>query len=320
MNTCVAKANYSTFFITISSLLIMLGVVVSSAIVLIVERAIAGVGFDWKYVVLGLVVMVDVPFFLMDFTLVSFHVFLCCKGVSTYEYLTGKESRKTKLRREAAAAAKEARRGQRIAKKPTVEWGTIIEEPGNAVTSNVVFQGGRKYPSLPPVVTMPIGPVAQAEGVTGAHSSGSSSESEGEQPGGMATVADTLFSNFLADEEDPPLKQALSSVIFGSGMTSEGAAPDAPPIHGSQMSLHPPVFSTSTPLPSPHGSPGTTTSIFPGLASQRSPTATPLSSQGHMTVRSPPLGEHSIGSQATPVFGGSPLASTGHHTVLVHTS
>jgi len=274
--------------------------VISTAIVIIVELAMEGDGFAWQYVVLGLIVAVDVPLIFMVFSLVSFHIFLCCKRISTYEYLTGKVSRRTKLRRESAAqaaAAKKARRvqgpsvpicgggllrSQCLVKKPTVEWGTVMSE--GPVMDN----------SLPPVVTTPKGLAAQAQSVTredssdSSSSSSSSSESEREHPG-LASVADTVFSNFIADEVDPPLKKAMSSVIFGSGITSEGPAADMP------------------------------TSIFPGLVTVRSPGTLSIPSQGCPTSFSPQMGGCSLGSNS---FGSRaiPLASMGHQTMLVQSS
>eukprot|EP00746_Dinoflagellata_sp_MGD_P044274 gnl/MRDRNA2_/MRDRNA2_208068_c0_seq1.p1 gnl/MRDRNA2_/MRDRNA2_208068_c0~~gnl/MRDRNA2_/MRDRNA2_208068_c0_seq1.p1 ORF type:complete len:270 (-),score=37.12 gnl/MRDRNA2_/MRDRNA2_208068_c0_seq1:208-996(-) len=107
LNTCIGARNYCTFATTIISLFAMLLVLVVLSATLVVEHFVDGtVSQRWievsgglaeaglVAVLLGLLCL-NTPFLCLDGCLVAFHAFLCSRGVTTYEYLTGKSKKAT---------------------------------------------------------------------------------------------------------------------------------------------------------------------------------------------------------------------------------
>jgi hypothetical protein len=101
LNTCIGKANYAQFFTAACSNLLMLTVTNAAAIALIVMHAstdmnsLSSLGFlkeTGLLVFLIGVLTINVPLWALVLSLVGFHSYLICRGITTYDYLTGKVS------------------------------------------------------------------------------------------------------------------------------------------------------------------------------------------------------------------------------------
>lgn len=102
LNTCVGSVNYGRFFATILSLLGMLTVLVSAAALLGARSFLEG---RWRedalsVCVIGAVALAHFMLWCLTTFLVFFHFLLCYKGITTYEYLTGKKARPARPRTE----------------------------------------------------------------------------------------------------------------------------------------------------------------------------------------------------------------------------
>eukprot|EP00927_Polykrikos_kofoidii_P071695 TRINITY_DN67933_c0_g1_i1.p1 TRINITY_DN67933_c0_g1~~TRINITY_DN67933_c0_g1_i1.p1 ORF type:complete len:368 (-),score=48.25 TRINITY_DN67933_c0_g1_i1:73-1011(-) len=89
LNTCVGRHNYLFFFVTVCSTFLMLGILTASAAVLFV-RDFVDQGFSARLVIYAFVISINGVLFVLTTSLLAFHTFICTKGVTTYEYLTGK--------------------------------------------------------------------------------------------------------------------------------------------------------------------------------------------------------------------------------------
>lgn len=102
LNTCIGRRNYTYYYVAIWSFLLMLGFVISSAVLVMVELTADAVGQKMRLsghsaptlAGLAVVVALDAGVWLLDATLVAFHTYLCLMRLTTYEYLTGKVSRR----------------------------------------------------------------------------------------------------------------------------------------------------------------------------------------------------------------------------------
>mmetsp|Transcript_82111 Transcript_82111/g.171908 ORF Transcript_82111/g.171908 Transcript_82111/m.171908 type:complete len:437 (+) Transcript_82111:235-1545(+) len=87
LNNCIGQGNYRMFFVTIWALLIMLTVMILSSL-----APFLGLGNtreSGREVLIAILVLY-VPFWCLDASLVGFHCFISVKGITTYEHLTGK--------------------------------------------------------------------------------------------------------------------------------------------------------------------------------------------------------------------------------------
>merc|ERR1712008_91576 len=95
MNTCIGTRNYAAFFVSIWSLLMMLGLVTAFAAVVFADYAASpDTVLDITVLVfMTLVLVTYFPLWALDLTFVVFHCYLCWHDITTYEYLTGKPKR-----------------------------------------------------------------------------------------------------------------------------------------------------------------------------------------------------------------------------------
>jgi len=91
LNNCIGALNYASFFVSVWSLLAMLTALLAGCVAPLVELGSSSRGLDF-WLLVGILVVYS-PLLCLDISLVGFHVFLCCKGITTYEHLTGKTRR-----------------------------------------------------------------------------------------------------------------------------------------------------------------------------------------------------------------------------------
>jgi len=92
LNNCVGEQNYNSFFVAIWALLAMLTTLLGAAIVPVLRQDNVDPA-DHQVGLAVLLLAVYGPLWCLDLSLVSFHCFLCIKGITTYEHLTGKTKR-----------------------------------------------------------------------------------------------------------------------------------------------------------------------------------------------------------------------------------
>mmetsp|Transcript_40326 Transcript_40326/g.111057 ORF Transcript_40326/g.111057 Transcript_40326/m.111057 type:complete len:304 (+) Transcript_40326:93-1004(+) len=88
VNNCIGRRNYASFFVTLWFVLAMLGIINASG-ALLLYRELALLRQD-SFIMVVVVLGVNAPLWLLDAGLTIFHCFLCFKGISTYEFLTGR--------------------------------------------------------------------------------------------------------------------------------------------------------------------------------------------------------------------------------------
>lgn len=98
LNTCISGANYNSFFICIVSLFIVLTMILGTSLFIFMIQVTAETGGLTEYgffkemllfIFLGTVFTINGPLWVLDLILVSFHIFLIRRGMTTHEYLTG---------------------------------------------------------------------------------------------------------------------------------------------------------------------------------------------------------------------------------------
>jgi len=206
LNTCIGARNYGSFYVAIWSMLAVMGITAAAAILLLI-RAITSDDFQYKWVVfvIDLVVLaVNACLWFLDLALVVFHTYLCIADITTYEYLTGKVSKKKLARQHAREVAREA---------------AIIQPPPEMQSPNPNL-------STPPAsVAAAISP-APSYAFCDSNSSSAESSSESVEGEGDAEAVG-IFRSLVAQEGDSEVKREVSRVLFGSDVGSVGV-PDAP--------------------------------------------------------------------------------------------
>lgn len=104
LNNCIGSANYRAFFVTVSAVAVMIGIVLSTCLYLLIDyfvndnfpdrvnSIVIYRSFPEEFF-LGLfilMVFVNAPLFLLDMQLVLLHIFLCSQDLTTYEYIMNK--------------------------------------------------------------------------------------------------------------------------------------------------------------------------------------------------------------------------------------
>mmetsp|Transcript_110815 Transcript_110815/g.353096 ORF Transcript_110815/g.353096 Transcript_110815/m.353096 type:complete len:477 (+) Transcript_110815:164-1594(+) len=107
LNNCVGGQNYYAFFVAVSAVSVMIGIILSTCLYLLVDIFLNADDFDLRIQEIGfmknlpreffvalLVTMVGIngPLFLLDFQLVVLHIFLASQHLTTYEYIMTKRS------------------------------------------------------------------------------------------------------------------------------------------------------------------------------------------------------------------------------------
>lgn len=94
LNNCIGERNYHSFFVSVWGLLGMLTAILLAALMPFIRNDSHGAPHNALQVALIFgAVVVYAPLWLLDFSLVAFHCFLCWRGITTYEHLTGKTKR-----------------------------------------------------------------------------------------------------------------------------------------------------------------------------------------------------------------------------------
>jgi len=107
LNNCVGRANYHAFFVTVSSVAVMIGIILGTCLYLIIDIFTNEEGFGHRVhsiafmenlpkqffeALLVTMVVINSPLFLLDLQLVVLHVFLMSQQLTTYEYIMSKRS------------------------------------------------------------------------------------------------------------------------------------------------------------------------------------------------------------------------------------
>merc|ERR1712232_96805 len=107
LNNCIGSANWNAFFVTISSVVVMIGLHLGTCAYLLLEcfvdedlceQRIQAITFiadfpkDFFLGILFAMCFVNVPIFLLDLQLVILHIFLWSQKMTTYAYIMNKRS------------------------------------------------------------------------------------------------------------------------------------------------------------------------------------------------------------------------------------
>lgn len=139
LNTCIGAENYRVFFATITSALLMAGLSLLAGLWLFIVIAMRmshdplllyhAVEDEVALVLLAISLLLNLPAFTADGFLVGFHCMLVFRGITTYDYLTGKISRRKEEK-------KQRLEGKAAIQEPDDD--SAEEEPGVADT---LYQG-----------------------------------------------------------------------------------------------------------------------------------------------------------------------------------
>lgn len=102
LNTCVGTKNYAFFFVSVVVTMVMISLMMAAMITLLVQHASAdsdGILSTWDFIAeevliffISVFMTVNGILLCLDIFLLAFHIFLFYKGLTTYDYLTGKQS------------------------------------------------------------------------------------------------------------------------------------------------------------------------------------------------------------------------------------
>lgn len=216
LNTCIGERNYAVFYVAIWALLVMLGLVVAAAVLLLAEliaaggpqRSVYGLGEAPLYAILVTILIINTPLWLLDLTLVAFHSYLCWMDITTFEYLTGKVSR----RREAKKAERQTSRDHQGQRELEVVPRAHVDGVPQLSHSARQQASGVAPPPHPLTSSAP-----QRE------STSSSEDVETSSAGPMSSI----FRSMVAQDNDTEIKQAVSNFVFGSAVSSVGDPQDS---------------------------------------------------------------------------------------------
>ena len=105
LNTCIGTRNYGWFYVAIWTFFVMLATSSTAGCLVLVEDTQTSenpLGLDVLYIwIIGIVLsVVNISLCFLDLTLVIFHTYLCIRQITTYEYITGKVSKRKKEQKE----------------------------------------------------------------------------------------------------------------------------------------------------------------------------------------------------------------------------
>lgn len=133
LNTCVGTRNYGGFFSTVNLVHAMLGLLVAGAVVLL---PLGHADYrEWPFWVLILIITINAPLWSLDVFLTAFHCYLCSKGITTYEYITGKPPGK-KGSKAPRTQSQEIRRDE--LQKPASKIPSVFDEVPDYVVPQIV--------------------------------------------------------------------------------------------------------------------------------------------------------------------------------------
>merc|ERR1719386_206427 len=101
LNTCIGKANYHWFLVSIGAVALMTGTILICCIYLFFRHLLGGEeaedqlqdhhpSTEGVLVLLGLMIVINCPLFLLDAQLIFLHIYLTAKHMTTYEYIVYK--------------------------------------------------------------------------------------------------------------------------------------------------------------------------------------------------------------------------------------
>jgi len=248
LNTCIGTRNYGSFFVAIWGLLVMLGVLIFVDALLLTEMCTAATIADRPRLYYGLaqapvmsilivVLFVNVPLWLLDLTLVAFHSYLCYMDITTYEYLTGKTSKKREKKKAERQSVREIESLDALEHAVKPAGGPVIDPRSAGVRTLDVDDSGYVHAApREPIAAAPIGSSSSAAGVRGqksgkeVHPAGSlrgrdasiesteediSSSSDDDDEGPV----DGVFRSMVAQRGDLEIKKEVSTFMFGSGVS-----------------------------------------------------------------------------------------------------
>lgn len=276
LNTCIGTLNYGSFYTAIWALLAMLGVmmVVSTFMLAEVfysgtdgeeEVNLYGLGKVELLFLLGVLAIVNGALWVLDLTLVIFHSYLCIHDITTFEYLTGKTSKKKERIRQEREERERQDQLQRALPQasfgvpaPQLESEEIsaqlatIQRHLDAVNKELQehersrLENGFPTKAAPPLYQQPVGGLPSGSPVSGFASGSparrlqvspqagrrqpvrtedSSSDEETESSSEEDDGPSGVFRSMVAQDGDAEIKKEVSSFLFGSGI-SDVARPD----------------------------------------------------------------------------------------------
>jgi len=176
-------------------------------------------GIDVIYIwVIGVILsVINISLCFLDLTLVVFHTYLCIRQITTYEYITGKVSKRKKEQKE-----KNKERSFREPERGSAHYVPHPPPPRALPTFN----------ASPYAAAMPV--QESQEESSSADSGDSADSSSPESDGGVVSQGANVFRSFVAQEGDTEMKKEVSSVIFGSSVTGVGEPEHSPEAAGGQ--------------------------------------------------------------------------------------
>lgn len=236
LNTCIGTRNYGGFYTAIWGLLVVFGLIVAAAILVLLDSIVASPGLPpqqpWRsqlvsFVLLIVILAVNVPLWFLDLTLVSFHSYLCYMDITTYEYLTGKISK----RKERVKAERALEGGQMEGSQPPRELDVLPRLPIGTEGFQTYGDASqaRLPPSLPPSLSQiepPLPPDytvrARDDEEEEEDTEDSEEVSSDEVLEQRSTTVGDLFRSFVAQDHDTDIMKNVSAFVFGSGVSAVG--------------------------------------------------------------------------------------------------
>lgn len=140
LNTCIGTRNYAWFYVAIWSFLVMLGTTSTAGCLVLVEHTRESpnpLGLDVLYVwIIGVILsVINISLCFLDLTLVVFHTYLCIRRITTYEYITGKVS---KRKREQKDKGRERRDGESERGAAYYAYAQQVAPPASNIGGSIV--------------------------------------------------------------------------------------------------------------------------------------------------------------------------------------
>jgi len=236
LNTCIGTKNYGQFYVAVGSVLVMLGTVIVVSIWLLVQLFncnpdihIPPIGKTPTVTFVCVVAAINCVLWLLVLTLFAFHTYLCYEDITTYEYLTGKTSKKKEQKRaekaerqaremaqQAASAELQAAQSRKIGTDASL-GGTVAGERPRPTASGGSLSTSMTSPSqATPVVN---GRVLSNAAMAESSDDESSAESDADSDDGAADGGiDAVFRSVVAGDAD--LRKEVSSFVFGSHIST----------------------------------------------------------------------------------------------------
>lgn len=246
LNTCIGTKNYGQFYVSIWALLFMLAVVIATASLLLAvfltspveaqHPTVYGLEKAPVITILVFVIFINAPLWLLDVTLVAFHTYLCVKDITTYEYLTGKTSKKKekalqqKSKDDSYPSTYTGRETQTASDMSSGAFVTAAGSASSGALGSCRGQEPARAAGVSSTTTMsgspPRKPVSYRKKDTSRkttedeRSPDSTVDSSSSDDGEETAAIDGVFRSMIAQDGDAAPKKEVSSFMFGSGISS----------------------------------------------------------------------------------------------------